>query len=77
MNTQIRWTNFLAAAQAERISGGCAGCANLARVGAPMQCNHHRTTAPDRMTQVLELVTAFAQQGESDPHALALDAVGA
>jgi hypothetical protein len=42
-----------------------------------MQCNHHRTTAPDRMTQVLELVTAFAQQGESDPHALALDAVGA
>lgn len=77
MNTQARWTAFLAHAQAERIGGGCAGCANLARVGAPMQCNHHRAAAPDRMARALALVTEFASQGKDDPRALALDAVGA
>ena len=77
MNTNTEWTAFLKAAQAERIAGDCGGCANLARMGAPMQCNRHRASAPDRMTRALALVTEFTAQVHDDPRAAALAAVGA
>ena len=70
-----RWSKFLAEVQAERLSSGCPGCANLARLGAPAQCNYHRTNAPDRLAQDPALIAQFA--GQPDPQGLALDALGA
>lgn len=69
-----RWTKLLTEVQAERLSCGCAACANFARGGMPVQCNYHRTNTPDRLTIAMALAAEF--MGRPDPKCLALDVMG-
>ena len=64
--TSTRYSTFVASVKAARLTGECAGCANLAKSGMPLQCNRCRSTAPDALTQYATLIRDAKALGCTD-----------
>ena len=64
--TSTRYRAFVQTVKAQRIASDCAGCANLAKSGMPLQCNRCRSTAPDALTQYATLIRDAKALGCTD-----------